>query len=47
MEENWEVDLPIEYKRRKSQNRIKKIVLMVGIRKLGRANDSGDIQEDE
>lgn len=37
MEENWQVDLFTEYKRRKSQNRTKKIVL-IGIRNLGRNN---------
>lgn len=38
MEENWQVDLFTEYKRRKSQNRTKKMVLMIGIRNFGRAN---------
>lgn len=38
MEENWKVDLLTEYQRGKSQNRIKKVVLMMDIRNLGRAN---------
>ena len=41
VEENWEVDLFNECERRKTQNRTKKIVMVVGIRNLGTANGLG------
>lgn len=40
MDENWELALLT-----REGKRIKKIVLMWGIRELGRANDFGDTQD--